>query len=168
MSPEFEIPIEAEAVKPLLYTSRFVFENDDDASLSIVFLRRVGLIAGQILVEKSGYEIPQDVSIQAQSLLNEKGYKFTMDGEQSNAKRFKRSEPSAPPLTLAEASSTLPRSSKSLKTPFYNLDRYSKYRDPIMVAGFGLVLIAVARISPVAAVMLLGAGMMYVGWLMSR
>ncbi len=58
------------------------------------------------------------------------------------------------------------------RRPFYDLDRYSKYNDPLLVAGFLVVVVSVALILPpytfpVAGV-LLGAGMMRLAWMMGQ
>ena len=50
---------------------------------------------------------------------------------------------------------------------WYDLDRYARYRDPILVLGFGFVVYGVSRWTVPGAEVLMGTGLMAVGYLMS-
>lgn len=51
---------------------------------------------------------------------------------------------------------------------WFDLDHYSRYRDPLLVIGFVMVVGAVARYSIASALALFGLGIMYVSYLMGK
>jgi hypothetical protein len=51
---------------------------------------------------------------------------------------------------------------------WYDLERYSSYRDLLAVAGFVLIVAGLAQISGPAAIMLLGTGLIAAAYLMAR
>ncbi len=80
----------------------------------------------------------------------------------------------APPPRVTAVSPTETRHSaqERERRPFYDLDRWSRYNDPLLVAGFLVMVVSVALILPpytfpVAGV-LLGAGMMRLAWMMGQ
>lgn len=59
--------------------------------------------------------------------------------------------------------------SKPAEPPaWFDLDRYSRYRDPLMVIGFVMVLIAVLCFNGPGALALAGLGVIYVSYLMGK
>ena len=61
---------------------------------------------------------------------------------------------------------TRPSAPVTQQTAFYELDKYAKYNDPLMVAGFLVVVAGVALMHVPIAVVLLGGGMMKLAWMM--
>ena len=54
------------------------------------------------------------------------------------------------------------------ETAFYELDRWSKYNDPLLVIGFLVVVVFIAFIWLPAAGITLGLGMMKLAWMMGE
>jgi hypothetical protein len=80
---------------------------------------------------------------------------------------------SVPPrVTAVSASGTRQNAQEREQTAFYELDRWSKYNDPLLVIGFLVVVVSVALIWPPDTLpfggILLGAGMMKLAWMMGH
>ena len=80
----------------------------------------------------------------------------------------------APPrVTPQQASPTRQNAQERQQKAFYELDRWSKYNDPLLVVGFLVVVISVACMVPRSvflplAGVLLGVGMVKLAWMMGQ
>lgn len=75
--------------------------------------------------------------------------------------------PPPPRVTAAPARETRQDAPTREHGAFYELDRWSKYNDPLLVAGFLIIVAGVALIHAPSAVVLLGGGMMKLAWMMA-
>ena len=71
-------------------------------------------------------------------------------------------------ITEAVAKARGQREEKLAGSAWYELEGLIPYRDLLFVAGFALVVAGVALWSRPAALVVGGAGLMYLGWLMSK
>ena len=80
----------------------------------------------------------------------------------------------APPPRVTDVSSLTTRPARPVRgeTALYDLSRYTKYNDPLMVAGFLIIVASVALAWPPyslpAAGALLGVGMIKLAWMMGQ
>ena len=83
-----------------------------------------------------------------------------------------RAAPPKPRLHADKAPATRQDAPVCERKAFYELDRWSRYNDPLLVAGFLVVVASVAAAWPPyslpAAGTLLGAGMMKLAWMMGQ
>lgn len=75
--------------------------------------------------------------------------------------------PPPPRVTAVSVKGTRPDAPTREHGAFYELDRWSRYNDPLLVAGFLVVVAGVALIHVPSAVVLLGGGMMKLAWMMA-
>ena len=73
-----------------------------------------------------------------------------------------------PRVTPATQPPTRPGATVREEKRFYELDRWSKYNDPLLVVGFLIVVVSIAFVYPPLSGALLGAGMMKLAWMMGE
>jgi len=74
----------------------------------------------------------------------------------------------APRVTTPNAVPKRPGAIMRETKPFYELDRWSKYNDPLMVIGYLFVCAGFAMFCPPVAVILFGSGLCGLSWMMGR
>jgi hypothetical protein len=79
-----------------------------------------------------------------------------------------RVDDAKPTQTTTQQPSEAPRVSKASQPAFYELDRYVKLRDPLMLVGIGLLLYGVSRFSMPVMFILAGIIVLGISWMMAR
>jgi hypothetical protein len=73
-----------------------------------------------------------------------------------------------PRVTAANTKETRPGAPVREQTAFYDLTRYAKYNDSLLVTGFIVIVVGVSLMHVPSAVVLLGAGAMKLAWMMGQ
>lgn len=73
-----------------------------------------------------------------------------------------------PTQTTTQPSGEAPRVSKEQKPALYELDRYVKFRDPIMFVGIGVFLIGIGQFSIPLELIIGGVIVVGISWMMAR
>jgi len=82
--------------------------------------------------------------------------------------KMEKVSPQLPAINPSELELAVKLFAQHKTTRWFDLDHYSRYRDPLLVAGFIMIIGAVSHYSGWGALALFGAGMIYVGYLMGK
>lgn len=82
--------------------------------------------------------------------------------------KLQRTGETGAPVTPTQPSGEAPTVSKVSKPALYELDRYVKFRDPLMLVGIGCILFGTSQYSLPITYILAGVIILGISWMMAR